>query len=157
MTEERRKRERRKWGKTPEYPFRDSDGNLVTHNRRRIIDRRSSDVDLRESLGEHLRLKYQDKEFVVSFDAPPFTVGRSKEADLQIDESFVSRLHATIECRHGEFFLKDQSRNGTLIKGEDGGVTRLAKSETVLQGEGVISFGERFEHNEGHLVEYRLG
>ena len=37
---ERRNRERRKWGRKITYPFIDSDGVLVTKNRRRQVDRR---------------------------------------------------------------------------------------------------------------------
>ncbi len=40
MSEERRKNERRRWGRKVTYPFIDSDGVLVTKNRRRKIDRR---------------------------------------------------------------------------------------------------------------------
>ncbi len=39
---ERRKHERRKWGRKVTYPFIDSDGVLVTKNRRRLVDRRSA-------------------------------------------------------------------------------------------------------------------
>jgi hypothetical protein len=37
---ERRKKERRRWGRKVTYPFIDSDGVLVTKNRRRKVDRR---------------------------------------------------------------------------------------------------------------------
>ena len=40
MKEDRRKNERRRWGRKVTYPFIDSDGVLVTKNRRRKIDRR---------------------------------------------------------------------------------------------------------------------
>ncbi len=36
----RRKQERRRWGRKVTYPFIDSDGVLVTKNRRRLVDRR---------------------------------------------------------------------------------------------------------------------
>ena len=39
---ERRKNERRRWGRKVTYPFIDSDGVLVTKNRRRKIDRRET-------------------------------------------------------------------------------------------------------------------
>ena len=48
---ERRKKERRRWGRKVTYPFIDSEGVLVTKNRRRNIDRR--DEILRESEQEN--------------------------------------------------------------------------------------------------------
>ncbi|MEM7402213.1 MAG: FHA domain-containing protein [Pseudomonadota bacterium] len=44
MKEDRRKNERRRWGRKVTYPFIDSDGVLVTKNRRRKIDRREDPV-----------------------------------------------------------------------------------------------------------------
>jgi len=48
---ERRKQERRRWGRKVTYPFIDNEGVLVTKNRRRNIDRR--DETLRESEQEN--------------------------------------------------------------------------------------------------------
>jgi len=46
---ERRKQERRRWGRKVTYPFIDSEGVLVTKNRRRKIDRRDvSEEELAE-------------------------------------------------------------------------------------------------------------
>lgn len=46
---ERRNNERRKWGRKVTYPFIDSDGVLVTKNRRRLVDRRVAKSDATES------------------------------------------------------------------------------------------------------------
>ena len=43
---ERRNHERRKWGRKVTYPFIDSDGVLVTKNRRRLVDRRVASTDV---------------------------------------------------------------------------------------------------------------
>ena len=45
---ERRNHERRKWGRKVTYPFIDSDGVLVTKNRRRLVDRRVAKTDVEE-------------------------------------------------------------------------------------------------------------
>jgi len=45
---ERRNNERRKWGRKVTYPFIDSDGVLVTKNRRRLVDRRVAKTDATE-------------------------------------------------------------------------------------------------------------
>ncbi len=45
---ERRNQERRKWGRKVTYPFIDSDGVLVTKNRRRLVDRRVAKTDATE-------------------------------------------------------------------------------------------------------------
>jgi hypothetical protein len=63
------------------------------------------------------------------------SIGRSKEADVQIEDRYASGVHARIFSREGHFFVEDmRSTNGTLLndatlKGEadliDGDVIRI--------------------------------
>lgn len=49
----------------------------------------------------------------------PFTVGRSSRNDLVVNDSLVSRVHATIERDEGRYLVVDRdSRNGILVNGE---------------------------------------
>ena len=67
------------------------------------------------------------------------SVGRSKEADVQIEDRYASGVHARIFSREGRHFIEDMdSTNGTLIndatlKGEaeliDGDVVRIGDTE----------------------------
>jgi pSer/pThr/pTyr-binding forkhead associated (FHA) protein len=67
------------------------------------------------------------------------SIGRSREADVQIDDRYASGLHARIFSREGRTFIEDMnSTNGTLLndatlKGEaelvDGDVVRIGDTE----------------------------
>ena len=47
------------------------------------------------------------------------TIGRSEEADISIDNTAISRLHASLELKGGVHFLTDLgSTNGTTVNGE---------------------------------------
>ncbi len=46
----------------------------------------------------------------------PFTLGRSEEADFEIVDTKISRIHCRVELRDGEWVLEDlSSRNGTWV------------------------------------------
>lgn len=46
------------------------------------------------------------------------TIGRSKEADVTIDNSAVSRRHTSLSMRNGKHFVSDLgSSNGTIVNG----------------------------------------
>ena len=47
------------------------------------------------------------------------TIGRGTDADIVIDNVAISRQHATLELRAGQYFLTDHySLNGTMVNGE---------------------------------------
>jgi hypothetical protein len=71
------------------------------------------------------------------------SIGRSKEADVQIDDRYASGIHARIFNRDARVFVEDMSStNGTLLndatlKGEaellDGDVVRIGDTEFRLE------------------------
>lgn len=55
----------------------------------------------------------------VRINRPVFSIGRLRTNDLQINNSYVSRRHAEIIHRDGQFILRDnQSTGGVLVNGE---------------------------------------
>ncbi len=53
---------------------------------------------------------------IIKNDKKKFSLGRGHDSDLWINDISVSRLHATVEYKNGEFYLEDQkSKFGTLI------------------------------------------
>lgn len=47
------------------------------------------------------------------------TIGRSASNDIHIGESHISRMHAVLTCRGGEFIIDDlDSANGTYVNGQ---------------------------------------
>jgi len=53
---------------------------------------------------------------IIKGEKKKFSLGRGHDSDLRINDISVSRLHATLEYKNGEFYLEDQkSKFGTLI------------------------------------------
>lgn len=57
------------------------------------------------------------KEYRKVFNHDGGTIGRDRACDfiLPCDEKLVSRVHAEINCRDGQFFIRDSSANGVFI------------------------------------------
>ncbi|MEW6593244.1 MAG: FHA domain-containing protein [Thermodesulfobacteriota bacterium] len=65
------------------------------------------------------------------------TIGRSEEADISIDNTAISRLHASLELKGGVHFLTDLgSTNGTTVNGE-----RISGAVPVTEKD-VITIGK---------------
>src|SRR5258705_4810682 len=72
----------------------------------------------------------------IQVDSKRFSIGRTDENDLVLDDSSLSRRHALIENYDGVYNLSDcGSSNGTLING------RTVTSATVLSDWDVLTFG----------------
>lgn len=69
-----------------------------------------------------------------------FTIGRSREASLQLDIKDISRQHAQITCAEGQYRLSDcGSLNGTFLNG-----ARLGPHSTRALGDcDLLRFGAR--------------
>lgn len=72
----------------------------------------------------------------------PLTLGRGATADLPVNDTRVSRLHASIEWRGGHFVLSDASSFGTWVYfGNQVEPVVLRRTECYLVGQGQISLG----------------
>ena len=70
------------------------------------------------------------------------SIGRSKEADVRIDDRYASSLHARVFSREGRFFVEDMnSTNGTLLNGATlQGEAELVDGDSVQIGDTVFRF-----------------
>jgi adenylate cyclase len=70
------------------------------------------------------------------------TIGRSATVDLNVNDTRVSRLHATLEWRGGHFVLTDASSFGTWVYfGGQPEPVVLRRTECYLVGQGQIALG----------------
>lgn len=70
------------------------------------------------------------------------TLGRSTTATLSVNDSRVSRIHATLEWRGGQFVLSDVSSFGTWVYvGNQTEPVVLRRTECYLVGNGMIALG----------------
>ena len=83
------------------------------------------------------------------------TLGRDPGCDLQVNDSYASRRHASLTLRRTQIYLVDQSTNGTFVRRADGSTAHVFRSELLLDGEGEISLGRAFEQGETQTLLFR--
>ena len=144
-----------------QFPLLDSDFNIVRQDRRRIVDRRKSNLKLLWQENQPIRntssltLQYEGKNFYFDENLQQFIVGRSHESELRIDNRFISRKHALFSYKNGEFVLTDNSLNGTFIETEDLGKIRIHGQKVYLYGNGIVSLGRPIDADESTLIHFQ--
>ena len=70
------------------------------------------------------------------------SIGRSKDADVQIDDRYASSIHARLFSREGRHFVEDMnSTNGTTLNGAAlNGEAELVDGDTIQIGDTVFRF-----------------
>ena len=91
------------------------------------------------------KLTFEGKE--IALDTQLITLGRSADNTIAFpSDSNVSRYHAEIEFRHGEYLLIDLgSSNGTTLNGQKITEASIGDGDTILLGgssEIRVSFGD---------------
>ncbi len=103
-----------------------------------------------------LRLEFQGVQHELDANSEAYSFGRDKCCDQVIPSHLVSRVHARIEHRRGKFVLVDESTNGTYIQAGESRPIFLRRDEMTLQGQGLISFGEKPDPDSAFCVRYSL-
>lgn len=101
-----------------------------------------------------MTLTYNDHRLVVGEERTVAVLGRSKSADVTVNESLASRQHVRIEYRRGKFFIVDQSTNGTYVKLANNEESFLRREEMPLAGSGMISLGRSFAEDPQEVVHF---
>ena len=144
---------------TVQFPLLDSDFNIVRKDRRRIADRRKANLKLIWQENQPIRhtselnIVANGKNYFFDSNLDEFTLGRAKECNLCLVNKYISKHHAHIKYRNGEFVLQDNSRNGTFIETEELGKVRIQGQKVYLFGDGKISLGTPIDR-EYHPVIY---
>jgi adenylate cyclase len=85
------------------------------------------------------------------------TLGRAATASLSLNDARVSRVHATVEWRGGQFVLSDLSSFGTWVYvGNQSEPVILRRTECYLVGHGQIVLGCERDAENAPLVEYSV-
>ena len=157
-----RENDRRISQDTVQFPVLDNDFNIVRKDRRRIVDRRGVNLKL---IGQENRPISNSKELSIRIDRDnyhylcdssldKFSMGRSSQNDVCINNKFVSREHAHISYSNGEFVLYDTSLNGTFLETEELGKIRLQGQKAYIYGEGKISLGTPIAREDQQLIYF---
>jgi class 3 adenylate cyclase len=113
-------------------------------------------------INAELILQFCGKEIVVTKDNTPFVFGRHIDSNLVVNAETVSRSHAQILCRYGEFVLLDTSTNGTYINTASGPhisgsmEMHLHHREWYMIGDGTISLGRPISDDNPLLITFSL-
>jgi len=79
-------------------------------------------------------------------DTATIWLGREVGCQVVVNEKTASRRHARIERRDNQFFLVDDSTNGTFVQISGGTETLLRHSQMLLTDQGQISLGTSGDH-----------
>lgn len=107
-------------------------------------------------VGSCVVLRHKTQTFVFDDRQHVVSIGRDIACDLPIDSPKVSRKHARIIYRLGNYVLIDTSTNGTYLYPPHGAATRIQKNMIVLPGSGRIGFGLPWEADSAHSFEFEL-
>lgn len=112
---------------------------------------------LTHSASLFLELSYADQWVRVDAKNSPVSVGRSVAASLPINDPRVSRVHATLAWRGGQFVLTDASSYGTWVyMGSQTEALVLRRTECCLVGSGKIVPGCSSGDNAAPLITFAI-
>ncbi|WP_197495894.1 FHA domain-containing protein [Acidihalobacter yilgarnensis] len=154
MSENRRDHERRHWDRKVHYPFRDSDGRMVVHNRRRVVERRSRSA---RALDARPVLKLRFRGHDVALRNGQLRVGRHSGNDIVINQPVVSRHHGVILSLGDGYLLVDTSRNGTYVRLEGASAdVHVQAGEYKLDSRGTLRLGRVTDAPGNDLLYFEL-
>lgn len=111
----------------------------------------------RESVFGGIELGWLDASHSFNLTDLPVKIGRVPEADFVVNDPRVSRMHATIDIRSGNYVLEDVSSYGTWVRfsGVDN-VISLRRQECLLHSDGEIAMGAPFTDFSSPTISFKL-
>lgn len=103
-----------------------------------------------------LKLEWRGLTWDLATHIGPFTIGRVSDCDLRVRRERVSRFHASIEFKDGEYHLIDDSTNSTYVRFTNGRREVLHKAALVLQGAGVIALGDEASDDNPDVIHFLM-
>jgi len=110
-----------------------------------------------ESVFGGIELGWLDASHAFNLTDLPLKIGRVPEADFVVNDPRVSRLHASIDIRSGNYVLEDISSYGTWVRfdGNENAIS-LRRQECLLHSDGEIAMGAPFTDFSAPTVSFRL-
>jgi adenylate cyclase len=101
-----------------------------------------------------LALTYGAVSLTLGAEQKSTSIGRDAGNELVVPDKMASRVHCKIEYRRGNFFLVDQSTNGTYITVAGDAEILLKREQIMLRGTGVICLGHTASSKDGELLSF---
>jgi hypothetical protein len=98
-------------------------------------------VTLKSKPAARLKLALGERAFDFPADKHELTFGRDLACDVLLQEKAASRRHARLERRGAQFYLIDESSNGTYVTIEGDREVHLKRDQIMLLRRGRICFG----------------
>lgn len=114
-------------------------------------------VEDRTGGGPRLTLRHRGRVIELGEDSPPFSMGRDPGCGVSIEAEWVSRNHASLECRRGLWVFSDRSTNGSFVRIGDDDELRVHRNELPLRGTGCISLGQTIAAASSDLLVFEVG
>jgi hypothetical protein len=106
---------------------------------------------------EYIELSGPDGGLRLDAQAGKVSLGRASDASLKVNDPRVSRLHATLEWRGGQFVLTDASSFGTWVYlGNQSDAVVLRRTECCLVGSGQIVLGCAREDEDAPAIVFSV-
>lgn len=102
-----------------------------------------------------LLLRYRDQQAEISESNPSVVMGRAEENDLVVKHTLISRMHAKVEYRKGNFVLVDQSINGTYVRTSSGEELFVRRDNYPIKGTGIIALGQRLPPESPDAISFQ--
>ncbi|GAB4216569.1 MAG: hypothetical protein Fur007_16830 [Rhodoferax sp.] len=118
-----------------------------------------SKIDLRQNdvLGSQIELRWLDSAKTFRAFELPIHIGRSRQAEFNVNDARVSRMHARLEWRNGSVVLVDVSSYGCWVRFAGAGSdVLLRREECVLHGQGELALGSAFSDPSAPVVVFRV-
>ena len=101
-------------------------------------------------------LEYQGIKAECSEDHNSVVMGRQEGNDLVVKHNLISRLHAKVDYRKGNFILTDQSINGTYVRTDEGEEAFVRRDAFTLKSSGVLGLGQSLTRESPDGVRYEI-
>ena len=102
-----------------------------------------------------MQIDYSGRSFTIAQQSNLMLIGRDASCQIVVSGAKTSRQHAALEWRRGKFVLEDRSTNGSFVLPDGGQLIHLRREELVLQGSGLIGFGEQPREGGPAVVRYQ--
>ena len=106
--------------------------------------------------GSKLLVNFRDSSVEVTEHRKSINMGRAEDNELVVKGNLISRIHAKIEMRRGNFILVDQSTNGTFVQNVLGNEKFVRRDSTELGSEGTIGLGRAEEPGSTLAIYYKV-
>lgn len=101
----------------------------------------SRELHGRRSVNVEMELSCAGRTVTLESNGQKCTLGRSEDSTLQAMHTAASRVHATIECKHGKYVLEDVSTNGTYVIKDGQPFVFVHRDSVTLDGSGILATG----------------